>query len=656
MRLQRLVLENFKGIRDFTFEPGGADATIFGDNAAGKTSIVDAWMWLLFGKDSLNRAQFDIKTLTPAGEPLHNLEHRVEGIIDLGAGELLTLSKVLKENWTRKRGSSQAEFTGHTTDHFIDGVPVLKKEFDERVRGIAEEGTFRLLTDPAFFNTHLTWQERRETLLRTFGNVSQAEVIDSNQDLTPLTEILGKRTVAEHRKVIASRRAELNKQLTTLPARIDEVHKGIPELPASTSTELQAVIDDLTGKRTALEAERSRIQSGGEAAELQRQLAEVRTSILDVERRVRAGVDEQVVVERQKLAAIEAEDDEHRVATQRATRELQDAEARLERVNARLALLREDYARIASQKAPEHTADTCSACGQGLPAEQVQAAHEKALAAFNKSRAQQLEENQAEGRKLKAERDELTAHIPHWKAEQAARAEKTEEIADRAAAQRDRIKTLQANTPDPTSDPEHAQLTAQVATLTGRLEQLRSDSSSALETVATQLTEVDAELTELRSMLALFDQHDRALARITELEEQELQLNREHEQLERESWLLDEFIKTEVSLLESRINRNFKLVGFKLFNTLVNGAVEPTCSATVNGVPFESLNHGARINAGLDIISALQEHHGFAPPIFIDNSESVTQLQATSAQTIRLVVSAGDKTLRIESAQEALAS
>src|SRR5690625_5028999 len=146
MRLQRLVLENFKGIRDFTFGPGGADATIFGDNAAGKTSIVDAWMWLLFGKDSLNRAQFDLKTPTPAGETLHNLDHRVEGVVDVGAGALLSPSKGLKDDWTRKRGSRQAEFTGQTAEHVIDGLPVLKKERDERVRVIAEEGTFRLLT------------------------------------------------------------------------------------------------------------------------------------------------------------------------------------------------------------------------------------------------------------------------------------------------------------------------------------------------------------------------------------------------------------------------------------------------------------------------------------------------------------------------------
>lgn len=656
MRLQKLSLENFKGIRAFTFEPDGQDAVIFGDNAAGKTSVVDAWTWLLFGKDSLNRAQFDIKTLTPAGEALHNLEHRVEGIIDLGGGELLTLAKVLKENWTRKRGASQAEFTGHTTDHFIDGVPVLKKEFDERVRGIAEENTFRLLTDPAFFNTHLTWQERRETLLRTFGNVSQAEVISSNADLAPLTEILGKRTVTEHRKVVASRRAELNKQLLTLPARIDEVHKSLPELPASTREELQAVITDLAGKRAKLEAERARIQSGGETAELQRQLAEVRTSILNVERRVRAEVDAQVAAERKKLVALDVADDQAGAAARNARNALQGEEDAIKRLDSQLAALRTEHARIVSEAAPVHSPESCSACGQALPAEQVQAAHEKALAAFNQRRAAALEENQAQGKHLKAERDGSEARLPALRAtlEQAVAAATA--AGDALTAQHQLIRELQASTPDAATDPEHAQLTAQVATLTGQLEQLRTDSSVALEGVTEQLREVDTELKELHSLIALFDQHDRSMARITELEDQELSLNQEHEQLERESWLLDEFTKTEVKLLEARINRNFKLVGFKLFNTLVNGAVEPTCSATVNGVPFESLNHGARINAGLDIINALQEHHGFAPPIFIDNSESVTKLQPTRAQTIRLVVNAGDRTLRVEHAtEEALA-
>ena len=149
MRLIDLKLFNFKGIRSFELKSDGKDVSIMGDNGSGKTTLADAFMWLLFGKDSQNKTDFEIKTLGPDGEPEHGLEHTVEARLQLPNGKQLTLKKVFSEKWTKKRGSATAEFTGHTTDHYIDGVPVKKKEFDEQIAEIADEEIFRLLTDRA---------------------------------------------------------------------------------------------------------------------------------------------------------------------------------------------------------------------------------------------------------------------------------------------------------------------------------------------------------------------------------------------------------------------------------------------------------------------------------------------------------------------------
>jgi len=84
----------------------------------------------------------------------------------------------------------------------------------------------------------------------------------------------------------------------------------------------------------------------------------------------------------------------------------------------------------------------------------------------------------------------------------------------------------------------------------------------------------------------------------------------------------------------------------------MNGGVKEVCEVLVpseNGlVPFSDSNTAARINAGLEIISALSEHFNLKLPVFVDNSESVTRLFDTDLQTIRLVVSEGDKVLRVE--------
>src|SRR5690606_27174175 len=115
--------------------------------------------------------------------------------------------RTYKEVWTKKRGSPTAEFTGHETLHHIDGVPVTKGEYTAKVAEIADEATWRLLSDPSAFQA-LHWQERRRTLLEICGDLEDADVIASDTSLADLPGILGKRSIDEHRKVVAARRAE----------------------------------------------------------------------------------------------------------------------------------------------------------------------------------------------------------------------------------------------------------------------------------------------------------------------------------------------------------------------------------------------------------------------------------------------------------------
>ena len=160
IKIKTLKLENFKGIKDLTID--FKDTTnIYGDNAVGKTTIFDAYSWLLWDKDSLNRKDFAIKPYDKNGEEVHNLESVVEGDFSFDDTDL-NLKKIYKEVWTKKRGSTQAEFTGHTTDYYINAVPVKKKEYNERIKSVLSEDNFNLLSNPLYFNQFLVKTERRD--------------------------------------------------------------------------------------------------------------------------------------------------------------------------------------------------------------------------------------------------------------------------------------------------------------------------------------------------------------------------------------------------------------------------------------------------------------------------------------------------------------
>ena len=305
VRIKLLSLLNFKGLKAFEIADFNGGISIHGDNATGKTTVFDAFCWVLFDKDSLNSAIFDIKHLTPSGEALHGLEHEVTCILehgDLDTGDQQTvLRKVYAEKYTKRRGSIESTFSGHTIDHFINGVPCLKKEFAAAVNKICNEDNFKLLTNPRYFNEVLHWTDRRRLLLEICGDVTNADVIKhpSNDGLDRLPEILGKHSIDDQKKIITARRAEINRELQKIPTRIDERHKSKIEV-INDEAEVHAQFDLYNSRKIKAEESLAVIRAGGGIAEKQKSLAEAETRVINHQNEVH-----EVEIERTKKQAAE---------------------------------------------------------------------------------------------------------------------------------------------------------------------------------------------------------------------------------------------------------------------------------------------------------------------------------------------------------------
>lgn len=644
MKLLSLTPRNFKGIRQFELDAQGGDVSVYGDNAAGKTTLFDAFTWLLFDKDSQSRKDFAIKTLDEAGEALHGLEHEVEGVFEIDGREV-TLRKVYVEKWSKKRGSATAEFTGHETNHSIDGVPVTKGEYTARVAESADEGVFRLLTDPAYFNEQLHWQDRRKILLEVCGDVSDVDVIASDVQLARLPEILRGRTLEDHRKVIAARRTEINKELERIPVRINEAELNLPNLNGIVPDALPADIQKLRASRQAKEEERARVQVGGEIAEKTRRVNEVRSEVMAIERRAETAAEEQNRQARLELTQITDQISAVELQVKSKCREIESNNASIGRAERRMADLRAEWARVDGPQFAFQQNENCPACGQTLPAERLEEAREKALGAFNQEKARQLTDVTARGKQAKAEADGLRQQNARLEQEIAALEARRAGLGEEKGKYQD-IPTIQ---PDYSGYPDFAAKSQEINTLEDEIERLRSGSADALAAVNREIAGIDDAIRALEQAAARVEARLQGLSRIEELKGQERVLAVEYERLEQELYLTEQFIRSKVRLLEDRINSRFQHARFRLFDVQVNGGVVECCETLFQGVPYGAgLNNGARINVGLDIINALSEHYGFAAPIWIDNSEAVTRLIPTRGQLIRLVVSEPDKSLRVE--------
>jgi DNA repair exonuclease SbcCD ATPase subunit len=649
--LLKLILRNFKGIRDFTLETNGTSTEVFGDNAVGKTTLFDAFTWLLFDKDSQNKKDFQIKTLDSRGNVLHGVEHEVEGVL-LVDGKRITLRKVYAEKWTKKRGSATAEFTGHTTDYFVDGVPVKMNEYKERVDQIVSEDVFKLLTNPTYFNEHLKWQERRKILLQVCGDISDDDVIASSRELAKLPSILNGRNIEDHRKVIAARRAEINKELDKIPVRIDEVQRSMPDTSSLNEESLQQNITTLTEQIDSKEAELFRIRSGGEIVVKEKRLREIEGELLEIKNQLQAGTLEKVGTKRQEVSALKGDYDE-------LVRQVRDKSRTIERNKqwiverqAEADRLRQQWHEVNGEMFERHHDTDCPTCGQALPEEKIQAVHQKDQADFNRRKAERLEQITARGKtaadeakRLEQENALLASEIEVLERQVTSKEKEIQEAEFE-------LNELQTGIKSVDSDPGYLQKKQEATVIHQEIEQLRSSVQEAAAKVRDEIVDLKAKVEALEQEKAKFAQVRAAKERIAELSEREKELAAEFERLEQELFLTEEFIRTKVNLLEEKINSKFRYARFKLFEQQINGGLAEVCETTFNGVPYSSgLNNAARINVGLDIINTLSEHYGITAPIFIDNAEAVTRMMETIGQQIRLIVSEKDKQLRVETPQ-----
>ncbi|MBO0962373.1 AAA family ATPase [Neobacillus sp. MM2021_6] len=650
-RLESLEIRNFKGIPYFAMTLNGINAFVFGDNATGKTTLVDSFIWLLFDKDSQNKKDFALKTLNENGEEKHMLEHEVQGVFLLD-GKQLTLRKVYSEKWTRKRGSATDEFTGHTTTYYIDGVPVKKKEYEDLIKSIVQEDLFKLLTSPTFFNEQVKWQDRRKTLLEICGDISDEEVIASENALAPLPSILQGRTIENHRKIIAARRAEINKELEKIPVRIDEIQRGLPQLDGLDKQALEAEItilnNDIDDKMTQI----SSIKNGKAISDKQKLIQEIEMALMDIKREHDSDSKERVY---QLQVKTQEEKSNISILTSKAENlKIQKGhnDESLKTIENQLAQLRQEWHEVNKQEFQHTDACECPACGQSLPAEQVDATRENALSQFNLSKAQKLEGINTKG-KQGAERKQNIA------ADNAKLTSEYEKINSQIVEKQQSLEKLNAQlkqqeslVTDILENPHYVAKLQEKQVVEQEIKHIREMSEGAIQDIQMEIMNTKNKRDQLQRQVGQFVLADQSNKRIEELSQQERDLAAEFEKLEQELYLTEEFIRTKVNLLEEKINKKFKYARFNLFKQNINGGLEEVCETTYKGVPYGSgLNNAARINVGLDIINTLSDHYGFSAPIFVDNAEAVTELIDVDTQVIRLLVPPTFDTLPAETKQ-----
>lgn len=643
--LKKISLVNFKGVRNYSIEFNEKMTSVMGKNGSGKTTIFDAFTWLLFGKDSEDRKVFNLRTLDAQGNVIERIPHEVTAVISVD-GQDITLSRRFNEKWTKKRGSSVEEYTGNEEERLFNDVPCSLKDWNEKIAAICSEQVFKFITNPLYFTSQKA-DVQRAMLFRMAGGVSDADVAEGNDDFKTLLAQLTGKTLDEYKREIAAKKRRVKQEIDGIPERIDERKRSVPE-----TEDWVAIENELSKFRAELEKVDSKMVDVSEQMkefnarkhEAMEELSKIRTKAAErrsqIEQKILAEHYEEQSYRNELLQELKAQQDVHA----HLTRLISSEQTTIDDNAAKVAKLRDEWKQVNSEALTFNDEDfVCPTCKRPLDVEDIEAKQAEMTQNFNLKKASRLADLSANGKAYNAAIEEGKKRLETAKKRMSEAELQIAELQEKLSntSETEIPETMAVVMADDTYQSILKDETRLVAVIT---EEFSSEERAVLEEERRKIQAAIEELTIVLSKRDIIESNNK---RIAELESQMKSQSVELAALEGIEFTIQEFGKARIEAIEQKINGLFQHVKFKMFEKQINGGEIETCEAMVGGVPFSDLNNAGKINAGLDIINAICKSEAIAAPIFVDNAEAVNVLLDTQSQMVRLVVT-DDNTLVVK--------
>ena len=649
--LKSLTLVNWRGEKERTTNFNADVTTIAGANGLGKSRHFDAFIWLLFGKDSKDRKDFEIKTNDENGNPLQKCECSVTGVLSVD-GEELTLKRAFVEEWVKPRGQVEQVFKGNHTECWWNETPVRVGDYQARVHEVIDETVFKMITNPYFF-INMPWKQQREQLFLLAGTITDTEIAANNPAFAALLDKISGKSLADFKTELSARKKRLRIELDNIQPRIGQTQKMMPE--SEDWATLEAFIERCNTRESEISAQLADEAKANRAkyeAELekQRRIAELEASRRDIIRKAQQEAKDKAfeanAARREKSATRSAkarllELTKNELSGNR--REIARLEGEIAEIKGEQDKLRDTWLAENARDFDE-TSTICPYCGQALPAERVEESRKHFEAAKTKKLADITAKGQAMGKEI-ALHEVLIAKISNATAEIEAREKKIASFIDECDK-------FLADNPEttweqflPATNPAVADIDKQIAEIKATIS--TDNAGNYNQELAEELEALKTKRVQAQLDLGNREQIKKCNDEIARLEASGKELAQQIADAEKDEYTIAQFTKTKIEECERRINGMFSMVRFRLFDYTLDGNEFETCVPMIDGTPFPVANTAKQVNAGLDIINALCKFNGVCAPIFIDNRESVNEIIPTESQIINLVVTT-DKELIIK--------
>lgn len=642
--LKKIIINNFKGINNLAIDFSEKTTNIMGANHTGKTTVADAILWVLFGKNSRGQTVFGISPKDEHNKTINHLDN--EAILTLTADDReITLRKIRKQTWTRPRGADTEKLTGYTTDCFINGNKYSATDYQEEINNICREELFRAITEPTYFPT-LNAEQQRALLVKMVGGVSQEEITEHRQEFVDLLKAMDGEDVKSYRERLAYKIKNIKADMEVLPVRITEneairqelvnkganfgaIRKRLDELKTAIA-QYDEQLEDKTARESQVYKQRAEQRARINTLRLERQNIED-----EIERKNTIAANDH----RKKTDQAKAEVDTVQRAIRLNEQDAEDNQRSLQYIERRTEDFRRRWQEVENEQfAWDESEGICPTCGQALPTEDVENRKSAAWENWTKAHMAKQDNLDKEAEEIKQRRDAIEAIIATCRQKRAQleqELKRTEQILQAALSE-----------PKPTAadyreNQAWQDIDRKIKEAEETLTSAITDSQTTADTniIRQKRAQLIQERDTLIQDLAREGQIKERETRIQEIEAQMKQLAQQLAQLEEADHNANRYELAAIQKLEEKVNGLFSLIRFNMFEMQLNGKAKPTCELTMHGVPYNDLSNSEKINAGLDCIRAMNLYNNTYAPIIIDNAESCNEVLPTESQQVLLIVS-----------------
>lgn len=188
LKIKSLTLRNFKGVSYFHGDFDGENATIQGANGVGKSTVFDAFAWLVYGTDRQGRGEknLQIKPLTPQGTT-QDPEAVTSVEMECFLGDTAVhLKKEMFEQWSIPKGDTAPRLEGNRFRFFYQGMPVRRSRFEEVTQELFQSQLGQIQTGVLKFCQDLHWKQRRDLLCRIANAPTDRSLMESDSSMKDL--------------------------------------------------------------------------------------------------------------------------------------------------------------------------------------------------------------------------------------------------------------------------------------------------------------------------------------------------------------------------------------------------------------------------------------------------------------------------------------